>query len=67
MAKQNFNSGLEKSGPHRPGENGGKSGTIGKAGVSSGGEVGIRGGKRARNPVGERGKSNPEGKGSGDR
>jgi hypothetical protein len=34
MAKQNFNSGLGKSGPPRQGEKGGKGGTIKKQGRS---------------------------------
>jgi hypothetical protein len=34
MARQNFGSGLEKDGPPRQGEKGGKGGTIKKAGRS---------------------------------
>lgn len=82
MPKQNFNSGLEKSGPHRQGEKGGKGGTVKKAGVSSSGDSGVggkagkgagtrsggvSGGKRAHDPVAGGGKSSPEGKGSGNR
>jgi len=74
MAKQNFNSGLEKKGPHRQGEKGGKGGTVskegvsGKAGKGTGTKAGgVSGGKRANEPLGERGKENPEGKGSGNR
>ena len=34
MPKQNFGSGLEKNGPHRQGEKGGKGGTQKKASMS---------------------------------
>ena len=43
MPKQNFNGGLESSGPHRQGEKGGKGGEITKAGKSAGDGTGISG------------------------
>ena len=78
MPKQNFNSGLEKKGPHRQGEKGGKGGTMRKVGQSAGGgsgknesdEIGPYSArdndKRAKTPT-VSGKGNPEGKGSGNR
>jgi hypothetical protein len=58
MAKQNFGSGLEKNGPHRQGEKGGKGGSQAKAGQSS------RGPDRTQNErsdTGERTKDSPIG------
>ena len=46
MPKQNFNKGLESSGPHRQGEKGGEGGTIKKAGESAGDGKGISGNKQ---------------------
>ena len=43
---QNFNKGLESSGPHRQGEKGGKGGDIKKAGKSAGDGTGISGNKQ---------------------
>ena len=43
---QNFNKGLESSGPHRQGEKGGKGGDIEKAGKSAGDGSGISGNKQ---------------------
>jgi hypothetical protein len=60
MPKQNYGSGLEKNGPHRQGEKGGKGGEIAKAGISQHGgnkTKGRRGdtGQRTRgNPIGPR-------------
>ena len=58
MPKQNFGSGLEKNGPHRQGEMGGKGGTQKKASMSE------FGGNRTQNrqgDTGERTKGNPIG------
>ena len=46
MPRQNFNKGLESSGPHRQGEMGGKGGDIEKAGRSAGDGKGIKGNKQ---------------------
>ena len=46
MPKQNFNKGLESSGPHRQGEKGGKGGEIKKAGKSAGDGMGREGNKQ---------------------
>ena len=46
MPKQNFNAGLESSGPHRQGEKGGKGGTEKKAGHSTGNGTGRSGNKQ---------------------
>jgi hypothetical protein len=46
MPKQNFNSGLESSGPPRQGEKGGRGGTIEKAGKSAGDGSGKNGNKQ---------------------
>ena len=46
MPKQNFNKGLESSGPHRQGEKGGKGGDIEKAGRSAGDGTGKDGNKQ---------------------
>ena len=46
MPKQNFNKGLESSGPHRQGEKGGKGGDIKKAGKSAGDGTGRSGNKQ---------------------
>ncbi|PYT00354.1 MAG: hypothetical protein DMF63_07215 [Acidobacteria bacterium] len=46
MPKQNFNKGLESSGPHRQGEKGGKGGEIRKAGHSAGDGMGKDGNKQ---------------------
>ena len=54
MPKQNFNKGLESSGPHRQGEKGGKGGDIKKAGPSQGDGTGISGNKQI-GPFDERG------------
>ena len=60
MAKQNFGSGLEKRGPHRQGEKGGKGGTQKKSGISEfgGNKTRERGGdtgeKTKGNPIGQR-------------
>jgi hypothetical protein len=68
MPKRNFGSGLEKSGPHRQGEKGGKGGTVEKAGKSEFGgnktqESGGDTGERTRgNPIGPR-DSNTNGQG----
>lgn len=83
MSKQNFNSGLEKDGPPRQGEKGGKGGQLKKSGTDSpAGDLaksgkagkgpgrkdpGISGGKRSHSPVDMGGKSSPTGKGSGNR
>jgi hypothetical protein len=58
MPKQNFGSGLEKNGPSRQGEKGGKGGTIKKTGKSEfgGNQTKDRGGD-----TGERTKGNPIG------
>ena len=53
MPKQNFNKGLESSGPHRQGEKGGKGGDIKKAGKSAGDGTGMKGNKQV-GPFGER-------------
>src|SRR5688572_10234570 len=44
---QNFNKGLESSGPHRQGEKGGKGGDIEKAGKSAGDGSGISGNNKS--------------------
>lgn len=60
MPKQNFGSGLEKSGPHRQGEKGGRGGTVRKAGTSERGPAETRDhrgdtGRQTRgNPIGPR-------------
>ena len=46
MPKQNYNAGLESSGPHRQGEKGGKGGTVEKAGPSNGNGTGRSGNKQ---------------------
>ena len=46
MPKQNFNKGLDSSGPHRQGEKGGKGGDIKKAGTSAGDGTGRSGNKQ---------------------
>jgi hypothetical protein len=58
MPKQNFGSGLEKNGPHRQGEKGGKGGKINKAGIS---EFGGNKTQDRRGDTGERTKGNPIG------
>jgi hypothetical protein len=58
MPKQNFGSGLEKAGPPRQGEKGGKGGRIAKAGMS---EKGPNKTKSNRGDTGERTKGNPIG------
>jgi len=58
MPKQNFGSGLEKNGPHRQGEKGGKGGTVAKVGVSEhGGNIT----KDRRGDTGQRTRGNPIG------
>ena len=60
MAKRNFGSGLEKNGPHRQGEKGGRGGTVNKAGTSDFGgnktqhQPGDTGEKTKGNPIGRR-------------
>ena len=58
MPNQNFGSGLEKNGPHRQGEKGGKGGTAQKAGRS---EFGGNKTEDHSGDTGERTKGNPVG------
>ena len=58
MPKQNFGSGLEKNGPSRQGNKGGKGGTVAKAGIS---EDGGDKTQSRRGDTGERTKGNPIG------
>jgi hypothetical protein len=58
MPKQNFGSGLEKNGPHRQGEKGGKGGHTKKSSTS---EFGGNVTQDKRGDTGERTKGNPIG------
>lgn len=58
MPKQDFGSGLDKNGPHRQGEKGGKGGTVKKAGMS---EFGGNKTQGRKGDTGERTKGNPIG------